>query len=249
MGPIDSPAVHDPGPVDWVIPSDKRDFSRSTPDWAITFPRDTNIADDMDPFIKQVQQMMKNPAGLGLKFFAYAGPIDGLTTGKWYSHLLNVLIQFGWALKKKFPNKSIPTIVSGGKLNRGAFQNAVSIALKKETPKEKTEEVTKENSSIKAFQLFFSKDQPVIGKLYSGDVDGKMNDELAAAAQAAESAIGKAIESKSVHGVLFSDNKFNTSVDDLKGALLLVKNHIGNKKISFLDSKSRILILSSFIND
>jgi len=253
MGPVDSPAVKDfIESVNWVIPSDKRDFSRSTADWAVTFPRDSNIAEDGDPFVKQVQQTMKSPGSLGLSFFAYAGPVDGKKSGKWYTHLLNVLIQFGWALQKKFPGEKVPTIVSGGGINQGGYQAAVAMALGKKPPKkEEKEKGKKDDATVKSFQSFFSKSQPVIGKLYAGKVDGKMNPELAVAALAAESAIAKAIDDKTVHGSLFnSESKtFNTTVDDLRGALSLIQKNKGGDKVAFIDSKSRILILSAMINE
>lgn len=206
-------------------------------------------ADDGDPFIKQVQSIMKNPSALGLSFFAYAGPVDGKKSGKWFSHLKNVLIQFGWALQKKFPGQKIPTMVSGSGINQGGFNAAMALLNAKPEIKEDIKKLP-EKDVVKSFQSFFSQAQPVIGKLYSGKSDGEMNDELVSAAQIAESVIAKAINNKSVNGSLFNvgSKTFNTSVSDLKGALSLIQKHQSKESISFFDSKSRILALSAIIN-
>lgn len=259
MGLIDLPSSTDfIESVDWVIPSDHRDFSRSTTDWAIG-SQDSNLpimdggfADDGDAFTKQVQSIMKNPSALGLSFFAYAGPIDGKKSGKWYNHLKNVLTQFGWALQKKFPGQKIPIMITGSGISQGGF-NAAMALLSGKSPI-KTEEDSKgkipAKDAIKSFQLFFSKAQPVIGKLYSGTSDGEMNEELAAAAQIAESAIAKAINDKTVNGKLFNvgSKTFNTSVYDLSEALNLIQRHQNKENIAFFDSKNRILALSAIIN-
>ena len=249
MGLIDLPSSREfIESVDWVIPSDKRDFTRSTPDYTMTFPRELQFAEDGDPFIRQVQIAMKNnPIS-----FPYAGPIDGKKSGKWYDHLRNVLIQLGWKLAEKFGKKV--SIIRGGEISPEGFAEAM--ALLKEKPKEdkdeedKDEDATQNNQKevIKSFQSFFSKFNPVIGKLYSGSIDGKINDELISAAKATESAIASAIKNNNVYGALFnSKNKtFNTTVIDLKQALELIEKH--NKKLSFLDTKGRKLAFYAILN-
>ena len=253
MGPIDSPAVTDfIESVDWVIPSDHRDFSRSTPDWAISFPRDSGLTDDgQDPFIVQVQTAMKNnPIS-----FPYAGPIDGKKSGTWYKHLKNVLIQFGWALEKKFPGKKIPTIVQGNKINPGALTEALLLLnpknkedKDKDKDKDEKEKDVIESDSVKSFQDFLSKSQPVIGQLYTGPVDGIINDKLVDAAKAVETAIANATGDDSVAGKLYSGGAFNTTIYDLENALNLIQEHRGKEKTSFLDTKGRILAFSSILN-
>lgn len=257
MGLIDLPSSRDfIESVDWVIPSDKRDFTRSTTDWAIasqdsTVPTDYSFADDSDPFISQVQMTMKhNPIS-----FPYAGPIDGKKSGKWYDHLCNVLIQFGWALKKKFPNKSIPTIVSGNSISQSGFAAAMNLLAPNSQNIDKTtsdtqdpQDSSNDSETIKSFQSFFSKSEPVISKLYNGPIDGKINEELIRAVQATEAAISAAINNKTVSGTILNvtTKKFNTTTSDVEAALTLIQQHKG-QKAAFLNSKSRFLVLSSII--
>jgi hypothetical protein len=251
--------------VDWVIPSDQRGFSSqtaepyyATTDWAIgsqhsNVPIDYHAAEDgTDPFIAQVQTAMKsNPIS-----FPYAGPIDGKKTGKWYTHLRNVLIQFGWALKKKFPNKTIPTIVSGGNINHSGFASAMAMLNMKPEEKDSEEETTDEeiksgSDVIKSFQSFFASGHPLLGKSYSGEMDGEMSPELISAAKSAESVIAKAIKNKAAHGALVNAGAkgFNTSVSDLKSALNLIQKHQGKQNTAHLSAKDRILALSAIINE
>lgn len=76
-----------------------------------------------------------------------------------------------------------------------------------------------------AYQSFFSKSHPIIGKLYSGPKDGKMNAELKAAVNAAEAKIGSEIGS-SVSGMILATNPA-----DVQGALAaIVKHQKGQKK-------------------
>lgn len=234
MGLIDLPSSRDfIESVDWVIPSDKRDFTRSTPDWAVTFPRDSNLADTgSDPFIMQVQQTMKNnPIS-----FPYVGPVDGKKSGKSYDHLRNVLIQFGWALEKKFPGQLGAPLVSGGKISQKAFIKAMSLlsgGLKPKDEEDESEELDEEqeeavkSNAVALFQEFFSSAQPLIGTLYSGPQDGEINENLISAAKATESAIAAAIDDNKANGMIWSDssNSFNTSPDDVKSALQLIFKH------------------------
>ncbi|KKM45777.1 hypothetical protein LCGC14_1560380 [marine sediment metagenome] len=270
MGLIDLPSSRDfIESVDWVIPADQRGFSSqtsepyySTRDWAIgsqhtNVPVDYHAAEDAedggDPFTTQVQTLMKNnPIS-----FPYAGPVDGKTSGKWYDHLRNVLIQFGWALKKKFPDKTIPTMVTGSGISQGGFMAAMSMLnMEPEEKQSEDDKITEnevqtaEKDIIKSFQSFFSKSQPIIGQLYSGEIDGEMSFELMAAAKAAESAIANTINDEAANGALINvgSKKFNTSVSDLQTALDLIQKHHGQDRVAFLDSKGRILAFSAIIN-
>lgn len=82
----------------------------------------------------------------------------------------------------------------------------------------------KEDFSIKDFQSFFNQNNPIIGKLYTGPQDGKVNDQIISAAKTAESIIGSKIN-KSVAGIIWNDSqkKFNTSSSDVRHALDLIQ--------------------------
>lgn len=258
-----SPAMN--AAVSGVIPTDSRNLIRSNTTWAITDQdpkywtssesKDTNFTDDSsfdgDPFIRQVQQIMaNNPIS-----FPYFGSQDG----KMSDHLRNVLIQFGWALKKKFPNKEFKPIISGNSINRESLTEAfkaLNIALKpsiKEQVKDKDDKERIDRSEeeiIKSFQLFFSKSQPIIGQLYNGEIDGEINSQLITAAQATEVAIANAIGNKEVFGALWNSGvkRFNTSTSDLETALNLIQKQKGKENIAFLDEKGRKLALSILSN-
>lgn len=80
---------------------------------------------------------------------------------------------------------------------------------------------------IKSFQMFFSKAQPIIGKLYSGPIDGIVNPDLTKAAKNTESIISKKINNTEIIGSLWNDNKktFNTTTNDLSSALQIISQH------------------------
>lgn len=121
-----------------------------------------------------------------------------------------------------------------------------------EDKKEKEEEIEKPsqesppNQLITSFQSFFSKSHPIIGKLYSGPKDGKMNPELQTAAKAAEDKIASAIGDSGVKGMIWSGSGFATSPADVMGAINAIAKHTG-KKSSFLTREERIEAFSSII--
>ncbi len=248
MGLIDLPSSRDfIESVDWVIPSDQRNFSRSTPDWAITFPRDINLAKDKkdttDQFVKNVQQLMRTkPLGV-----SYSGPIDG----KINNALLASLQKFEIELQLKTRKPVMGYIVYGKSINQGGLARAMKIlrehlglAKKDDKKTDKTEMAS--TQIVKAFQSFFSKSQPLIGTLYGGPIDGKVNSQLIAAAKQAENVIASAIGNKAVHGSIYGD-KFNTPPEDVKSALELIVKHKSKKSASKLNPKGRIIHFSSIL--
>lgn len=251
MGLIDLPSSRDfIESVDWVIPSDHRNFSRSTPDWAVTFPRDSSLADDKkdktDQFVKNVQQLMRTkPLGV-----SYSGPVDG----KLNDALLTSLRQFEIKLQLKTGKPVMGAIVYGKSINQSGLAKAMKIlrehlGLSKQEDGNKNAIPQASAQIVKSFQSFFSATQPLIGALYSGPADGKVNPQLIAAAKTAENAIASAIGNKSIHGALWSDKSktFNTSPSDLKGALQLIVKHKSNKKASKLNADGRIVHFSSIL--
>jgi deoxyxylulose-5-phosphate synthase len=260
--------------VDWVIPSDKRDFRRSTPDWAITFPRDSNLSADAQdvPWGHLKEKEEKDKADKAAKQFAtnvqklmqtgplgarYSGPVDG----KVNPSLLASLRKLESALQFHTGEAFIGSIVFGNNvISQSGIQKAVKALRNTPWYKKKNEKKIKKPKEniispeasaqiVKSFQSFFSATQPLIGALYSGPADGKVNPQLIAAAKQAESAIASAIGSKSVHGALWSDKSktFNTSPSDLKDALQLIVKHKFNKKVSKLNAEGRIVHFSSIL--
>lgn len=223
-GPIDSPAVQELSEtIRFVIPSEDRDFHRPKEHW---WAQDIGMAEDESrkEFIKQVQQALKNnPIGPN-----YRGPIDGKET----RHLKDIAIKFGWDLEKLTGEKVI--ITPGDKISKPAFNKAWGILQehlegkkqKKDAPKIKKTEL------VKSFENFFSKDQPIIGKLYTktGDKEKDLNS-LIEAARKTESIIAELIDNNKVGGMIWNSSKksFNTTPDDVKSALQLISK---NKKVS-----------------
>jgi len=112
---------------------------------------------------------------------------------------------------------------------------------------EKPEEVESPSGNlITSFQSFFSASHPIIGKLYSGPKDGKMNPQLQAAAKAAEAKIASAIGDSGVQGMIWSGKGFVTSPADVLGAIDAITKHKA-KKSSFLTREERIVAFSSII--
>ena len=208
-----------------TVMSDNRDFSRpGQPYQSSGVPMDSLMADappTPNPFVKQVQTMMRsNPLGP-----SYLGPIDGITS----LYLLDIVKTFQTAISAK-AGKTI-TIVTGNSISPGAFAEAMQI-LKEPAKKEEIKPVSDTTSplpssdTIKSFQSFFAANQPVIGKLYSGPIDGITNIELESAAKKAEALISAAIK-KDVNGVIWNPNSktFNTTTADISNALQLIAKH------------------------
>lgn len=242
-----------------IVMSDQRDFERPQ-DFPIssTVSLDLNQAEDEDPFIKSVQQFMKNnPLGP-----SFSGSIDGKSSPE----LKNLLQRFELALQAKTGQSVIGTIVSGGSIKPQGFANALKL-LKiqpKEEPKEskETKEELKENSPetkseikpdqvVKSFQSFLSQSHPIIGNPYKGPIDGIINPDLVSAAKEAESIIAKNINEPAVNGSLWNDKSksFNTTTQDLEQAIDLInkqnlkKSSISNKtlrKLSFYELLKKI---------
>jgi hypothetical protein len=120
-----------------------------------------------------------------------------------------------------------------------------------ESKKQEQEEVSSKEEQptdklITSFQSFFGKSHPIIGKLYSGPKDGKMNPDLQTAAKAAEDKIASAIGDSGVKGMIWSGSGFATSPADVMGAINAIAKHNG-KKSSFLTREERIEAFSSII--
>ena len=98
---------------------------------------------------------------------------------------------------------------------------------------------------VVAFQDFFSKANPIIGTMYSGPKDGKINPQLIAAAQGTETKIASLIGNGGVQGLIWNGKNFNTSPADVAQALGLIEQH-QSKKAS---SEERMAIFSSLIDD
>jgi len=98
---------------------------------------------------------------------------------------------------------------------------------------------------VAAFQDFFSKANPIIGAMYSGPKDGKINPQLIAAAQGTETKIASLIGNGGVQGLIWNGKSFNTSPADVAQALALIEQH-KSKKAS---SEDRMAIFSSLIDD
>lgn len=119
---------------------------------------------------------------------------------------------------------------------------------KAEEPKKEEEAESKQPTDklITSFQSFFSSSHPLIGKLYSGPKDGKMNPQLQTAAKAAEAKIASALGDSGVNGMIWSGKGFVTSPADVLGAINAITKHQG-KKSSFLTREERIVAFSSII--
>jgi hypothetical protein len=193
-------------------------------------------------WVKQVQKVMKgNPISP-----PYPGPIDGKISRK----LLDVLLNFSWTLKRRTGKQF--NIVSGNSINQGELAKALAALkehLQPKAPKEeeKEDEVVEEDKSddtVLAFQKFFSTAHPVIGVLYSGPQDGKVNNDLIAAAKRAENRISSAVGQRGAQGMIWGGKGFATSPGDISSALGLIAKH---KKVASFTSEERIRIFSSML--
>ena len=225
--------------IRFVVPSEDRDFSRPRDSYYAQTPPDTAMADDEggQEWVKQVQKIMKgNPISP-----PYPGPVDGKINRK----LLDVLLNFSWTLKRKTGKQF--NIVSGNSINQGELAKAMAALKEHLHPKKKEDEVVEEDKTdetVLAFQKFFSTSQPVIGTLYNGPQDGKLNNELIAAAQTAETKISNAVGKPGAQGMIWGGGGFVTSTGDVSAALSLITKH---KKIAFLTSEERIRIFSGML--
>lgn len=263
-GLVDLPGLRDRWqPAHGVIPVQDRDLTRSTPQWSITFPRDMNIAEDSakgtDLFTKRVQEFMAT-GPMGAK---YSGPTDG----KYNLDLILSLQDLRSKLQAKIP-LSVGSLGLAGKLNKGSVralfaayqkyaadlkseQSSFSYIQKVKNEKAPAKPATPTNTgaTIKAFQMFLSQPQPLIGRVYQGPVDGQANDNLIAAAKQVESVIATYIGNKEVHGSLWNDStkNFNTTPADVKSALSIIVSHKMQNKYSLDHHKTRMLSFSSIL--
>jgi peptidoglycan hydrolase-like protein with peptidoglycan-binding domain len=217
-----------PSVFNGTVMSDHRNFDQPRETSIMnTVPTDLNMADTApvsNPFVKQVQTLLRNnPIGP-----SYLGPIDGITS----LYLLDIVKNFQNAVSKK-AGKPI-SIVSGNSISPGAFAEAMKILKEPAKIEEKSAEKPltppPSSDSIKPFQSFFATAQPVIGKLYSGPIDGIVNPELESAAKKAEAIISGAIK-KDVSGVIWNNNSktFNTTIADIAKSLQLIASHNASK--------------------
>ena len=218
--------------IRFVVPSEDRDFERPRESYYAQTPPDTAMAEDSEQeWVKQVQQVMKNnPISP-----PYPGPIDGKINRK----LLDVLLNFSWTLKRKTGKQF--NIVSGHSINQGELAKALKalkeylqpkqVEKKKEDQEDEKVEEDKSDKTVLAFQKFFSSAHPIIGQLYSGPKDGKINDELIAAAKNAEIKISNAVGEQVAQGLIWGGNGFSTYPEDVETAISLIRKH---KKIASL---------------
>jgi hypothetical protein len=223
--------------IQFVVPSEDRDFFRPRDSYYAQTPPDVAMSDDGQNWVRQVQKVMKgNPISP-----PYPGPIDGKINRK----LLDVLLNFSWTLKRKTGKQF--NIVSGNSINQGELTKAL-IALKEflhpKPQKEEKIEEDKSDETVLAFQKFFSTAQPVIGVLYNGPQDGKLNDDLIAAAKRAEIKISNAVGQQGAQGMIWGGSGFGTSTEDVSSALGIITK---NKKVAFFTSEERIRIFSSIL--
>lgn len=264
-GLIDLPGLRDRWqPAHGVIPTQDRDLTRSTPQWSITFPRDMNIADDSaksgDLFIKQVQGFMAT-APLGAK---YSGPVDGQAN----ADLFFSLQALQSALREKLEQPIIFNLGNTSDLNKSGIQrlfakyqqyaasqrseqdsiNYIQQVKNKKAPAKPTK-TESTDAMIKAFQIFLSQPQPLIGQVYHGPVDGQINNNLIDAAKQVESVIATYIDNDAVHGSLWNDSTqtFNTTPSDLKSALSIIVSHKTKNKSGLSHHQDIILSFSSIL--
>src|SRR5690606_25195971 len=104
------------------------------------------------------------------------------------------------------------------------IEKAEDVLKEIEEEDKKEEKPPKSNNLIMAFQSFFGKSQPIIGKLYDGPKDGIMNNKLKMAAQAAEAKIAS-LTTPNVKGIIWNGNSFGTSPGDVQSALNIIMKH------------------------
>lgn len=102
------------------------------------------------------------------------------------------------------------------------ISDKINNLLQKYKNPEQNQQDKKVDGLIKEFQTFFAQNQPIIGQLYSGPIDGQLNDKIVSAAKQAEGIIGSKI-GQSVAGQIWNGKGFNTSTTDVKTALSLIQ--------------------------
>lgn len=221
--------------IRFVVPSENRDFSRPRDSYYAQTPPDRAMAEDSGKdWVKQVQRVMKNnPISP-----PYPGAIDGKISRK----LLDVLLNFSWTLKRKTGKQF--NIVSGNDINQDELARALVTLKELIHPKnEKIED--RSDKTILAFQKFFGTAHPVIGVLYDGPQDGKINNELIDAAKSAEIKISNAIGQQGAQGMIWGGNGFATFPEDISSAIEIIVKH---KKATFFTSEERIRIFSNILS-
>lgn len=113
---------------------------------------------------------------------------------------------------------------------------------------DKDKKILENERLISSFQSFFSTFQPLIGKLYSGPIDGLVNNELISAAQTTEKILSEAVNQPKVKGMLWNSSAktFNTNPNDLKEALNLASKHISEDRKKVVEAAIRTHFLRIF---
>ena len=260
MSLIDLPTSKEyPSAFQQVVPSEDRDFTRSNRGWAVPYPQDSNLSDDIDVdiAISNINAEIEEKEKARIKNFQkllkvspfspkYTGKIDGVKTPA----LLLSMIGFQNGVNRLTDNSF--QIVQGGSIKDQVFNNAIE-ALKKHKKKtkkfDKEEPVEQTSELVKSYQNLFSQALPLVGKTYSGPIDGEVNDDLIAAAKKVEGNIASFINNNAVNGVVWNDvsKTFNTSPSDVTEALNLIVQHKSNQKTSDEGPKDRILRFSKIL--
>jgi hypothetical protein len=186
-----------------VIPQEDRNFSRPNQSlWQSTVPLDVNMANDLNQ-IKNIQSFLKTkPLGVGFSL-----EVDGQITPE----LLLAISSLERKANNKF-NTNLSLRISN-KINFSEFSKLVKL-LKDESQK-KTEILPDSNSEVKKFQKFFNLKET-----------GILDQELISLLKNLEQQISKDID-ESVSGMIIdsSGKSLNTTIEDVKNALQLIKNN------------------------
>lgn len=188
-----------------VIPQEDRNLHRPRESfWQSTMPLDVNMANDSNQ-IKNIQSFLKTkPLGVGFSL-----DIDGKITPE----LLLAISSLERKANSKF-NANLSLRISD-KINFKDFTKLVEL-LKNEKKDLKLE---KTDNEVKEFQKFFNFEQT-----------GILDEKLISAIKSLEDNISSEI-GESVSGMIFnsSNKSLNTSVEDVKNALQLIKNKKNNQ--------------------
>jgi hypothetical protein len=221
-----------------VIPQEDRDFTRPREPFMSQPAPDINFADDISS-IKQLQNFLSSKPFNIPYSFSIPGAFD--------LNIPNVVNKFQSILKQKLPNKSIPNILNGEKINLGALNTNIKLynELKAAEKSKATEPTKEEKTEISSKDQEPSKELDKIDELtksfqsyFNLPTTGIHDQTLISKAKETESILAKELNDDSVKGMIWNDTKksFNTSVDDVKSALNLIQN---NKKTSSFNKKSK----------
>lgn len=184
---------------------------------------------DTPGFSSLVQQFQTALPSLGV---SYSGPVDGLVNPTF----INSMLALEMKLEMDTGIPAINHIFSGGKVimplqtlkeiyfKKKPIETQVKPTNDESAPIQQTDSTTTTNDSVvnpdvKNWQSFLSQSLPIIGKLYSGPVDGLMNDDLIAAAKSAEQKVSAKLKNNTIVGKIISNGKFITDPSDLQEGL------------------------------